>query len=61
MNAEWHRAHVLGRGASLDDRVTWHLEHARACGCRAIPAGIVAEIRARGLDVPSEGRGGPES
>ena len=50
MNAEWHRAHVLGTGASLDRRVTWHLEHAEACGCRPIPDPVLAEIRARGLD-----------
>ena len=50
MNAEWHRAHVLGLGASVDDRVAWHLEHARACACRPVPDDIAELIRARGLD-----------
>jgi lambda repressor-like predicted transcriptional regulator len=61
MNADWHRAHVLGRGASLDERVTWHLEHARVCACRVTPAEIVAEIRARGLDIATEGRDGAKA
>ncbi len=47
MNADWHRAHVLGRGASWEDRVRWHEEHARECGCRRPPADIQAELDRR--------------
>ena len=47
MNADWHRAHVLGRGASWDDRVAWHAEHVRACSCRRPPPDIQAEIDRR--------------
>ncbi len=50
MNADWHRAHVLGPHASLDDRVRWHVEHAKACACREIPESIRAEMRNRGLE-----------
>jgi len=57
MNADWHRGHVLGRGASPDERVIWHLEHARVCACRAIPADVAAAILARGLDLPTRERG----
>ena len=49
MNAAWHRAHVLGRGASLDERVRWHAEHARACACRPVPDDIAELIREREL------------
>jgi hypothetical protein len=48
-NREWHDAHRLGVGASLGDRVAWHLEHAKVCGCRPIPAGVLEEIQRRGI------------
>jgi hypothetical protein len=52
MNADWHRAHVLGPHASMDARVAWHEEHVRECACREIPATVAAEIdrRAAGRD-----------
>jgi len=53
MNARWHTAHVLPRGATLTTRVRWHVAHARHCGCRAIPATVAAELRRRGLAVPT--------
>lgn len=49
LNAEWHREHVLGSKASMDDRIVWHLEHAQVCACRPIPESVVRAIRARGL------------
>jgi hypothetical protein len=33
--------------ATLAQRVRWHAAHARACGCRAMPASIAAELRTR--------------
>ncbi len=55
MNAEWHRAHVLGQHAGLEDRIAWHEEHARECACRPVPAPIAAAIAARAdvLGAPS--------
>jgi hypothetical protein len=47
MNAEWHRAHVLGQHASLEQRIAWHEEHARECACRAMPASIAQAIATR--------------
>ncbi|MBB3929999.1 hypothetical protein GGR25_001038 [Kaistia hirudinis] len=38
--------------ASLNERIAWHLEHARACGCREIPASILAELERRGITPP---------
>jgi hypothetical protein len=58
MNREWHLAHVLGSNAPMDRRVEWHLEHARVCGCRAVPATVLAEMKARGIDVPEGTTGG---
>jgi AcrR family transcriptional regulator/RimJ/RimL family protein N-acetyltransferase len=51
-NKAWHQQHVLGSHARLDDRVAWHLAHARECACRPIPPSIAAAITARGLDLP---------
>jgi hypothetical protein len=52
LNATWHQAHPLPRNATLDQRVRWHLAHARACACRAIPGSILAELRARRIKPP---------
>jgi hypothetical protein len=47
LNREWHAEHRLGSGASLEDRVQWHLDRADACGCRPIPVRILEEIERR--------------
>jgi hypothetical protein len=47
LNREWHEAHRLPRNAKLAERVDWHLEHERVCGCREMPASIKAELERR--------------
>ena len=47
MNADWHDEHVLGSHAWMDERVDWHDQPARECGCRPIPASVAAEIDRR--------------
>jgi hypothetical protein len=42
LNAEWHRAHVMPKNATQEQRLAWHLEHRDQCGCRPIPAGLAA-------------------
>lgn len=56
LNEEWHRGHVLGSHAPMDDRIAWHLEHVHVCGCREMPKSVRDEIERRGLtpDVPPE-------
>jgi hypothetical protein len=44
VNSDWHAGHRLPHGASLEQRVDWHIEHAQACGCRPIPPDIVKAI-----------------
>jgi hypothetical protein len=34
----WHRAHPLPRRANEAQRLLWHLEHQKCCGCRPMPA-----------------------
>jgi hypothetical protein len=53
LNATWHREHVMPKNPSLEQRLRWHVAHARACGCRRdLPPAIVAELRRRGRAVP---------
>jgi len=44
MNPDWHRQHVLAKGASLDQRIAWHREHEKRCACRPIPPKIRDEM-----------------
>lgn len=46
INAEWHRAHVMPKGATPAQRLAWHLAHAKACGCRALTPAMLAKLRA---------------
>jgi hypothetical protein len=55
-NAEWHEKHPMLRNVSLDRRVQWHIQHAKACGCREMPQTIVTELRVRGIRVPRRRR-----
>jgi hypothetical protein len=45
MNATWHRAHPMPPRATLDQRVRWHVAHARHCGCRPVPDPVQVEVR----------------
>jgi len=47
INKEWHQRHVMPKSPSLDERIQWHVEHAKACGCREMPPSILKEIRKR--------------
>jgi hypothetical protein len=51
-NRLWHEANRMPRNASGDQRIVWHLAHAQACGCRPVPPGVIALIRARGGMLP---------
>ncbi len=44
MNAEWHKKHVLPRGASLEERIAWHREHQKRCACRPIPPKLLDQM-----------------
>jgi len=50
INAEWHRAHKMPPNAAFEVRAAWHVEHARECGCRPVPAKLAEEMREHGFD-----------
>ncbi|HWP05624.1 MAG TPA: hypothetical protein VNN72_07775 [Polyangiaceae bacterium] len=55
INARWHDAHRMPRGAALSQRIAWHVAHAKACGCREMPVSIRAAL-ASGVKAGSVGK-----
>jgi hypothetical protein len=45
LNAAWHARHPMPPKATVEQRITWHLEHAKHCACRPIPPKLRARIR----------------
>jgi len=54
INATWHRAHPMPKNPTLDQRIEWHVAHARACGCREITGKLLEEFKRRRIKVPAE-------
>jgi len=49
LNRPWHLAHRMPERATGEQRIRWHLEHAKHCGCRPIPTRLQSEIKQRRL------------
>ena len=47
INAEWHKVHKMPKNPSQDERIEWHIEHAKQCQCWPIPAKLQAAIAKR--------------
>jgi hypothetical protein len=45
INAEWHGDNPMPVNATLEERIAWHLAHAKFCGCRPMPPSIRAAIK----------------
>ncbi len=56
LNRDWHHRHVMREAATVDERVKWHLEHAKNCGCRPVPATVLKEMTKAGAVSPSPRR-----
>jgi hypothetical protein len=48
-NTEWHNRNKLPGNAGIDQRVKWHIEHARRCPCGYRDNGITGELSKRYL------------
>ena len=48
-NTEWHLKHKLPKNPTLDQRVKWHMEHARRCPCPSKDEDIMEELKKRYL------------
>jgi hypothetical protein len=44
LNREWHKSHRMPAKATREQRIKWHVAHAAACGCRAIPESIRPDV-----------------
>ena len=44
INAEWHERNPMPANASDEQRLAWHREHARECGCRKPPPDIARRL-----------------
>jgi len=44
LNKEWHQSHAMPPRATRERRIKWHAAHAVACGCRAVPQSIRADV-----------------
>lgn len=51
INKEWHLANKMPKNPTLDQRVAWHVAHARNCQCRPLDGKMLAEIKKRGLKI----------
>ncbi len=49
LNKEWHLAHPMPEHPTLDQRLEWHLEHAKHCSCREMPPRLREELVKRKL------------
>ena len=47
INKAWHLKHRMPDNPSLEQRIQWHIAHAKACGCREIPPAIMKELKKR--------------
>ena len=53
INAEWHKDHPMPKNPTADQRLEWHLEHLKMCGCRKdLPKSVLKTMEERGIPVP---------
>jgi hypothetical protein len=52
LNREWHLGHRMPKNPTLQQRLEWHVEHAKNCPCRAITGKIAEEMKKRGMPIP---------
>jgi hypothetical protein len=46
INAKWHAAHRMPKNATPAQRLAWHEQHAKHCGCRPFTAAMRAKLTA---------------
>ena len=59
VNRAWHESHRMPRNPSELQRIAWHIEHARNCGCRRIDGGVARLFEKHGVPIPEPYRGPP--
>lgn len=44
INRKWHLAHPMPKNPTEEERLQWHLEHAKNCRCRPIPQSLIDAV-----------------
>ncbi|SHF22761.1 hypothetical protein SAMN05443144_106167 [Fodinibius roseus] len=52
INENWHKKHPMPKNPTIDQRIEWHIEHAKQCKCRDIPEKLKAEMVKRKIKFP---------
>ncbi|HEU4718493.1 MAG TPA: hypothetical protein VFU15_11690 [Bacteroidia bacterium] len=47
INAAWHEKNKMPRNPTIEERIRWHVAHAKHCGCRPIPEKLQEEMKKR--------------
>ena len=47
INREWHSKYKMPPKATLNQRIQWHVDHARECACRPIPTNLLKLLKER--------------
>lgn len=42
---DWHLAHKMPKNPTLDERIVWHKEHQKYCGCRPVPKSLLLYLK----------------
>lgn len=49
INKAWHLKHKMPKNPTMEERIQWHLSHAKNCGCRKIEGKLAEEMRKLGI------------
>ena len=47
LNRTWHQNNRMPAKATLQQRIEWHKEHQKHCGCREVPKSLKKYFSAR--------------
>ena len=45
INKKWHEQHKMPKNVSIEEKIKWHLSHAKNCSCRPIPKKLLDAIQ----------------
>jgi len=57
INKEWHARNRMPKNPTRDQRIDWHLNHAKNCACRETPKSVSKEIARRRSGSASDRQG----
>lgn len=49
LNKEWHLASKMPKNPTEEERLKWHIAHAKNCQCREMPAKMMDKARKKRL------------